>query len=691
MPLDYIMPGNVAIEMDTDREQKEQGRSILDVVLGIDTDRKKKEQEKEQKISAFDVVIEMDMDGEEEEQGRSTSYVVTEIGNEENSASGVMIETVNEEEERFASDDFVVEMDGADMPPSEGLDNFHTEQERLRVALQEYTDYLQDENYSSENKLSIIMKGITLILSFLSSKAYVSGCKEAFPNREILAYITAFCSAVTSALPTLWAWFAVIDRARTEDEFKKDLLDLDKDCSYYSQHILPVLGGALASIPFAGLTALSSTGGILSTILWTLNSWCVNTGLTIFALQNLMIGVPRKLELSKEEAAIADKIRTIFLKRLKEQQWRFPKGDFDGGTFNVPDVLAGTTPGEQFGELGNTIASWTGRVIAILGLIGYASVDFSFLNAMFTIPIELVDVITKSLLTAATMVPFASLFINSAAEVFSSIYTIVESLYEGRFGELIEKNPAYQFHSKAAVIGTVALMTMASLSGVTNGNMTRELATAFFEKISFGTVHIPVELANFFGADAYFTSAMFNGSASIFGAYFPFLAATLLVRLVSRYLSWNASPEEVKTAEQRASKLQAFNTTVGTLEEMALEDIVLIVNGFDVATRNSLLEEAGIDLSIWSTLVVKIEAGFAEREGHQNNSSSDPKKEDVITAPPIASLNSDLPAANPATPLLSKDKEAQTPWGAVGMFFNRCSSEKARTPMRCFPCCPMSV
>lgn len=684
MPLEYIMPGNVAI--------------------GMDTDRKEKEQKKEQAISAFDVVIEMDMDGEEGEQNRSASDVVTEIGNEKRSASGVTIDIVDEEKEKSASDDFVVEMedrspskrDDEEGYPSEGLYNLHAEQERLRVALKEYTDYLQDKNYSSESKLSIILKGLTVILSFLSSKAYVSGCKEAFPHRDILAYITAFCSAVTSALPTLWAWFAVIDRARTEDAFKKDLLDLDKGCSYYSQHILPVLGGALAAIPFAGLTALSSTGGTLSTILWTLNSWCVNTGLTIFALQNLMIGVPRKLELSKEEAAIADKIRTIFLKRLKEQQWHFPNGKFDKGIFTVNGVLVGTSPDEQSGELGNTIASCMGRFIAVLGLIGYASVDFSFLNAMFTIPIELVDVITKSLLTAATMVPFASLFINSAAEVFSSIYTIVESLYEGRFGELIKKNPAYQFHTKATVIGTVALMTMASLSGVTNGNMTRELATAFFEKISFGTVHIPVELANFFGVDAYFTSAMFNGSASVFGAYFPFLATSLLARLVSPYLSWNTSPGDAETAKQRASKLQAFNTTVGTLEEMALEDMVLIINDLDGVTRNSLLQEAGIELEIWKALVATIEAGLAEKrklKEEQNNSSAASQQDNVTAAPPIASINSDLPMANSTTPLLSAgDKGAKTKWGAEGMFFHLPrSNEEVSNFARCFPCCPMPV
>ncbi len=507
------------------------------------------------------------------------------------------------------------ESEHSEFLPEGNLDNFSIEQRRVCEKLEKYSKHLQSPNRPSESKAWIALKALNVILSFLASKAYVSGCKAAFPNREFVAYVTAFCSAVTSALPTLWAGFSVIDRLKSDDPLKKELLDLQKDGWYYARLIWPSAAGALAAVPFAGLTEESSTSGMLSTLLWTLNSWCVNAALTVFAMQNLTKKIPRKLVLSKEEEDIACKVRGVFLERLKAQQWRVARGDFNDCDFTLASLLEGTTSGKDPRWLGRTIFSGTGMTIAALGLVGYTAVDYSFLNSAVTIPIETIDVITKSVLTAASMVPFASLFVNGAKEVFSSIYLIAESLYDKRFGEMIAKNPAYYFYPKAAVIGAVALLTMAALSGVTNGNMTRELATAFFEKISFGTVHIPVQLADFFGADAYATSAMFNGSGSVLGAYFPALVA------LARYSSFFSMGNQ-----ESAIKLEAFNTFVTTLEEMALEDIVLLINSLD-ENRASILEETGGDLAIRNNLVQSINRQFAAKreQGKGLESESDMK------------------------------------------------------------------
>jgi hypothetical protein len=477
------------------------------------------------------------------------------------------------------------------------------EQQRVCKVLKKYTQELQLPERPSESKVWIVLKALNVILSFLSSKAYVSGCKEAFPNREVVAYVTAFCSAVTSALPTLWAGFSVIDRLKPDDPCKKELLDLQKNYSYYVGLVWPSLGGALAAVPFADLTAKTSTSGMVTTLLWTLNSWVVNATLTVFAMQNLTKKIPRKLTLSKEDEDIAYKVRAVFLKRLKAQQGRVAQGEFNDRDFTLHDLLKDTTPEIEPRWLGSTIFRGTGVTIALLGLVGYSSLAFSSLDNTFNIPVDIVDVITKVGLTAATMVPFASLFINAGNEVFSTIYEIAESLYDGRFGEVLAKNPAYQFYPKAAIIGTVTLLTMATLSGVTNGDMTRKMATDFFEKISLGTVHIPTELADFFGADAYATSAMFNGSASIFGAYHPFLAA-----LAGYCLSGDG--------QKSALKLKAFNTFVATLEEMSLEDSALMINSLDERTNISILEEADKELKLerWQVLVDTIEGGFADKK-----------------------------------------------------------------------------
>ncbi len=154
-----------------------------------------------------------------------------------------------------------------------------------------------------------------------------------------MAYITAFCSAVTSALPTLWAGFSIIDRLKPDGPTKKELLDLQRSYLEYAQLVVPSVAGALAAIPFAGLTEESSTGGTVSTALWTLNSWCVNAALTIFAMQNLTKKVPRKLRLLKEEEAIAYKARDIFLKILKEQQYRVAQGGFNECRFTLTSIL----------------------------------------------------------------------------------------------------------------------------------------------------------------------------------------------------------------------------------------------------------------------------------------------------------------------------------------------------------------
>ena len=103
------------------------------------------------------------------------------------------------------------------------LNSLRTQQERVCKKLARYLEYLQSENRPPEEKKWIALKTLNVILSFLSSKAYVSGCKEAFPNREYVAYVTAFCSAVTSALPTLWAGFNVIDSAKPDVLLKKEL------------------------------------------------------------------------------------------------------------------------------------------------------------------------------------------------------------------------------------------------------------------------------------------------------------------------------------------------------------------------------------------------------------------------------------------------------------------------------------
>ncbi len=396
-------------------------------------------------------------------------------------------------------------------------------QTSVAKALSDYIEELKSGS-STESLGWKIFRPISVVLSFLSAKAYVTGCQEAFPDNPGMAYSSAFSSAMLSALPALWAIFALIDKLKKNSPKKEEFVKLEKDLKYIAGLFGPVVIGMLAAVPFAGLTWMSSDAILLGMLL-SLNAWLLDGALTVYAVFDMLDALYSRLKFSPKAEDLLSKVRSEFLAELSTQRPYFK--DWGRGEFTLSSLLETARVKNYKQGPQATALVWLGLSLATFGLIGYTSVTWSFMEYLFGLFLDNPDtpsvIIAKVVLTGASMFPFGYLMLTQAKDLFETVCEMVSSLWNREFSQFLSRIPAFQIAPKTAISATLAIVAMGSLSGVTNGDMTLNLFSAFIEKITFGNFVFDVDSdgsgyspeAWFAAACAYFISASFNGTSSL--------------------------------------------------------------------------------------------------------------------------------------------------------------------------------
>lgn len=492
-------------------------------------------------------------------------------------------------------------------------------QNPVAKALSEYIKELQSGT-STESLGWKIFRPISVVLSFLSAKAFVTGCQEAFPDNPGMAYSSAFSSAMLSALPALWAIFALIDRLKKNSPKKEEFVKLEKDFKYIAGLFGPVVIGMLAAVPFAGLTWMSSDAILLGMIL-SLNAWLLDGALTVYAVFDMLDALNSRLKFSPKAEDLLAKVRSEFLAELATQRPYFQH--WGSKDFNLSTLLETERANDYKQGRKATAVVGLGVTLATLGLVGYTSVDWSFMEYLFGLFLDNTDkasvIIAKVVLTGASMFPFGYLMVAQAKDLFQTVCEMVSSLRNGTFPHFLSRIPAFQIAPKAAIGCTVVIAAMASLSGVTNGDMTLNLFPAFLEKITFGNLVLDVDsdgsghpsIAWFFAACAYFTSAAFNGTASLKfsygvlewlkGSFLDWLKDSLPYSLAS-YISVDAERSHL------LKMLRIYDEVCTAIKELPVDRCALLFNSLPKEIQDRITARIeGFKQSEWSSCIGKIQ------------------------------------------------------------------------------------